>query len=218
MMRVCQAPEPATFDQKVRQPGLLAIAELAGQAPDVPRLAGRPFAQVATDRSEIRPDKFPDYWTRVLDELMEAYHEICAFCCFRIHPVTGGRSADHFVPKSRDWRAVYEWSNLRLCSTSINGRKWNNADMLDPFEIGEGWFQLELVGFQVMPNPALPAETRRAVDRTIQRLGLNASTLCKAREEDAENYWTGDVTERILDRESPFVAAELRRQNRLNVW
>ena len=42
MIPVTLAPEPPAFDKKVRQPGLRAIAELAGEQPDLPRTAGRP--------------------------------------------------------------------------------------------------------------------------------------------------------------------------------
>lgn len=41
------------------------------------------------------------------------------------------------------------------------------------------------------------------------------------REDDAERYWSRDISLKTLKRESPFVAAELHRQSRLNsgdVW
>src|ERR1700722_1881380 len=101
MIRVVPAREPGTFDSKVRVPGLRAIAEMVGEKP--PRSGGKRFPTVAKRRKDIPAEKFPPYWTEALDDLMTAYNGICAYSCFRIHPVTGSRSVDHMVAKSRAW-------------------------------------------------------------------------------------------------------------------
>ncbi|CAM5784599.1 hypothetical protein [Castellaniella caeni] len=220
MLPVLLAPEPKTFDQKVRQPGLRAIAEMVGKPPPYPRMSGKPYQQIACTEADIPPESLPSYWTEALDDLMSAYHEVCAYSCFRIHPVTGARSADHFAPKSRNWRAAYEWSNYRLCCSRLNARKNNLSTVLDPFEIGNEYFALELVGFQVIPGRAVvntDAELR--VRGTIARLGLN--DFRHQRAQDAECYWDRDYSLKALKRESPFVAYELHRQGRLNpgdIW
>jgi hypothetical protein len=218
---VTEAPKPARFDKEVRQPGLRAIAELVGKKPRPKRAHGHPFKKLKgiTRERDIPAEKLPSYWTSALDDLMAAYHEVCAYACFRIHPVTGGRSADHFAPKSRNWRLAYQWSNYRLCCQRMNARKNDFGTVLDPFKIKSGWFQLELLGFQVVPAKGLPQNTRKAVENTILRLGLNSFRA--EREKDAERYWNDDISLRVLKEESPFVAAELRRQQRLNkgdVW
>lgn len=214
MIRVPKARKPRNFDRDVRQPGLRAIAEMAGKPPQYPRTAGRPFRQIAARERDIPSSQFPAYWTDALDDLMDAYHEVCAYTCFRIHPVTGSRSVDHFAPKSRNWRKIYLWSNYRLCCTRINARKSDFGDVLDPFLIGDGWFHLELVGFQVFPNPNLPEDTRAAIQSTIDRLKLNDFRSYRA--QDAERYWSRGISLGVLQEESPFVAAELRRHGRLN--
>lgn len=227
MIPVAPAPKPATFDAKVRRPGQLAIAELCGKSPKVKRIAGRSFKKVpgAKREGDIPFDRFPAYWTRCLDELMSAYREICAYSCFRIHPVTGARSADHFVAKSMTWRRVYEWSNYRLCSSRMNARKNDAGTVLDPFAIQPDSFQLELLGFQVHPDRSLPVAKQLPIQQTIDRLGLNEFRHDRAR--DAERYWlrASDPKEgialRVLQEESPFVAYELYRQDRLNpgdIW
>ncbi len=215
MIPVARAAQPNDFDAKVRQPGLRAIAEMVGKASPYPRKAGRGFPKIAAAEDEIPSDAFPPFWTAALDDLMVAYHETCAYSCFRIHPVTGARAVDHFVPKSRSWRRVYEWSNYRLCAARMNARKGDFRGVLDPFEVREGWFHLELLGFQVVPNPKLPAPTRAKIQATIDRLGLN--DFARDREADAERYWDGSVRLGDLKRESPFVAYELHRQGRLRV-
>jgi hypothetical protein len=213
MIHVEPAPTPAEFDEAVRQPGLRALAEMVGEPPPVPRKAGRPYKKIADTREQIPSDRLPPYWTRCLDQLMAAYHEICAYSCFRIHPVTGSRSVDHMAPRSRAWNRAYEWANYRLACSLMNARKRDFGDVLDPFEVQDGWFVLELVGFQVLPAPGLDAAARQQVEDTIARLGLNDFRALRA--ERAEDYWSGDVSLAILTRESPFVARELRRQGRL---
>lgn len=212
MIRVVPVPEPATFDKTVRQPGLRAIAERVGEKP--PRNRGRRFSKVADSRNEIPSECFPSYWTHALDDLMIAYGRICAYSCFRIHPVTGSRSVDHMAPKSRAWDQVYEWSNYRLASSLLNARKQDFSDVLDPFLIGDDWFELELVGFQVKPAQQLDAEIRARALATIDRLGLNDFEFRSSRERDAQCYWDG-IPFRILAEESPFVARELKRQGQV---
>ena len=142
------------------------------------------------------------------------YNEVCAYSCFRIHPVTGSSSVDHMAPKSRAWDQVYEWHNYRLASLLMNARKSNFEDVIDPCEPIDGWFQLELVGFQVKPSRELASSERAAVLHTVARLGLNEPVMLKARESDAETYWAGEISFSHLRRESPFVARELERQGR----
>ncbi|HEX4607239.1 MAG TPA: hypothetical protein VH092_03455 [Urbifossiella sp.] len=212
MIRVARAEEPAAFEERVRTPGLRAIAEMVGEKPKRP--SGLRHKKVASRREDIPAALFPSYWTEVLGDLMTAYNRICAYSCFAIHPVTGAASADHFVAKARTWDKVYEWDNYRLACNRLNARKKDFTGLLDPFEIPDGWFQLELVGFQVIPNPALDGPTRSRVRHTIDTLKLD--DFRRGREADAENYWAKDVSLKILTQESPFVAKELRRQGRLN--
>lgn len=228
MIHVAPAEEPATFDATVRRRGLLAIAEMTGKPPPHRRTAGRSFKQRTrtvvqadgttveiniTQEVDLPSSEFPVYWTEALDDLMEAYGHVCAYSCFRIHPVTGSRSVDHMAPKSRAWDRVYEWTNYRLACSLLNARKREFDDVLDPFEVRNGWFVIDLVGFQVLPSRSLGASTRAQVQDTIDRLGLD--DFRSSRERDAENYWAGKVSFEVLMEESPFVAMELRRQNRL---
>ena len=216
MIRVAQASKPTDFDAKVRTPGLRALAEMVGEmvGEKQARGGGRRHQKIATSREDIPPEKFPPYWTEAIEDLMQAYHRICAYSCFAIHPVTGSASVDHFAPKSRSWDRVYEWENYRLACSRLNARKTNFTDLLDPFEVQDGWFQLELVGFQVIPNPSLDPLVREQVIHTIDTLDLN--DFCQEREIDSEEYWAKHVSLKILTQESPFVAKELRRQGRLN--
>lgn len=210
MIPVTTATEPSTFESQVRTPGLRAIAERVGEKPK--RTAGKAFTKLATRREDIPSSAFPTYWTLCIDDLMTAYDFICAYSCFRIHKVTGAASVDHMAPKSRRWDRVYEWTNYRLACSRMNARKNNFEDLIDPFEVQEDWFQLELVGFEVFANPTLDPVIRAKVETTVLRLRLN--DFSDDRATDAENYWSGEVSMKILQQESPFVAKELIRQGR----
>lgn len=230
MIHVEPAPEPAEFDAEVRVPGLRAVAEMVGKSPSPARTKGRAYTQRTSTvelpngskvkqsimREEDLPSsELPPYWTKCLDGLMAAYNEVCAYSCFRLHRVTGARSVDHFAPRSRAWDRVYEWTNYRLACSRLNARKRDFTDILDPFEVQTGWFRVELVGFQLIPDPGLNPEVACRIELTCERLGLNDYEHRQCRERDAERYWSGDVSLKVLREESPLVAFELSRQGRL---
>lgn len=201
MMRVTLAPEPDTFDERVRQPGLRALDRLA--------------RKLSVPKSDIPSSKLPDHWHRSLGDLLAAYNRICSYLCLYIPRGTGARSVDHMVPKSLAWDRTYEWDNYRLACSLMNSRKGDAVHVLDPFEVEDGWFVLELVAFQVLPAGGLADPTATRVEDTIERLRLNDEECCGAREEYAEEYWRENVTLDYVARRAPFVANELRRQNRL---
>ena len=199
MIRVAPAGEPAQFDEQVRQPGLALIAQLAAKA---------------GSEDAIPPRQFKPYWRRALDDLLASYNRTCSYLSLHIPRAVGAASVDHMVAKSTAWDQVYEWSNYRLACLLMNARK-GVADVLAPFEIGEGWFALELVEFQVVPGHGLPADVHARVVETIDTLRLSDRICCDARAAYAQDYWNGDVSLSYLRQRAPFVAMELERHGRL---
>src|SRR5882724_4451217 len=122
MIPVHAAPEPEDFDNKVRVPGLAALAELVGEPTGRTRRGPKRKAVYAR-REAIRWDSHASlsYWTEALDDLRERYHGRCAYLAIEIPLAVGWATVDHFVPKSHDWRLAYEWSNYRLCAGRVNG-------------------------------------------------------------------------------------------------
>ena len=221
MIQIMLATEPDGFDSLVRQPGLRSIAAKVGEKP-LPKRRGPPFKKIAETRDKIPPEEFKDYWREAIPDMMTAYKQICAYSCFRIHRITGAVSVDHMAPKSRRWDRVYEWSNYRLASSRMNARKNNFEDIIDPFEIQDGWFQLEDFGFGIRANPNLQQQDLIGrINETINRLKLNDEYHRTQRELDIEEYLIGKKGSTVplwkLEQESPFVALELRRQGRLRV-
>ncbi len=185
MIRVEPQPEPLNFDASVRQPGLEALAE-----------HGR---------------RLPAHWRRCLNDLHAAYRGICAYACIYIDKATGARSVEHFVAKSSDRQLAYEWSNYRLACSLVNSRKGAFDDVLDPFEIEDGWFVLEFLALQILPNPELDSDLTKQVQATIQRLGLDTQECRDARAEYFECYVRRHIDFHYLERKCPFVAKEMKR-------
>lgn len=212
MIRVEPAPEPESFDIEVRQPGLNALAALVGEP--VPTRTGPKREKIADHRDDIPAKSLYPYWRSANNDLLRAYRRICAYTSLYIHPVTGAHSVDHMVAKSNDWRHVYEWTNYRLACARVNSGKGVRSP-LDPFEIADGWFELELVGYQVLPGAAVQGPIRSQIEATIAILHLNDSDHRLARGQYAEDYLTSAITYDYLKRRAPFVAHELHRQGKL---
>ncbi|MDT3268631.1 hypothetical protein QNL75_26610 [Pseudomonas amygdali pv. morsprunorum] len=213
MIRLTLAKEPTEFDDQVRKPGLRALDEMVGNP--VARAAGKKFKVVAARKEDIKGSDFPAYWTEALPELLKSYGRLCAYTSFYIHKVTGSPSVDHSVAKTKDWRYAYEWTNYRLICSLMNSRK-GVKNLLDPIAIQDEWFELEFVGFQVVPRPGLDGPLVNIIQFTIDELGLNERACIEVRTEYAEVHWE-DQTARSWDRLSkqcPFVAREMERQGR----
>ena len=191
---------PLVLASVVRQRGRHAVSQLAQ------RFGGR---------DAIPASEFPPYWREVLPELLTGYGRICSYLCLYIPSGTGAPSVDHMVAKSTRWDQVYEWRNYRLACSLMNARKGVIASVLDPFEIEHGWFALELVDFHVVPGEGTPDDMVADVQGTIERLRLNDLICREARAEYAESYWDGQIRIDYLTRHAPFVARELRLQDRL---
>ncbi|MDE0003826.1 MAG: hypothetical protein OXQ29_14145 [Rhodospirillaceae bacterium] len=202
MMRVIPAPEPESFDKVVRQRGLRKLQSIAER-------------EYGGSMDAIPTSKFPPYWRDSLDDLPKAYHRICSSLCLYISRGTEARSVDHMVARDTAWNQAYEWSNFRLACSLMNARKGKAPFVLDPFQVKDGWFALELVEFQVLPGEGLAAPTVAAVKKTIRQLRLNDEECCGARAEYAEVYWQKEINIDYLGSHAPFVASELRRQDRL---
>jgi hypothetical protein len=134
--------------------------------------------------------------------------------CIYIEPVTGAASVDHMLPKSTSWQETYEWRNYRLACSLMNSRKNDYKDVLDPLEIGDDWFHLELVGYQVIPRTDLQPDDKTRVQATIDRLKLNDRDCLSIREEYASNYFQREISLGYLRRRAPFLAREIERQGK----
>lgn len=217
MIRLEIAPEPASFTENVRKPGENAMALLAGKQLPHAR-GGRPIELEKTVTRKGKKEKevksiadFP-YWQNCLDELHEAYKGICAYYCFRVEKGSLPH-VEHVVAKMRtDSELAYEWSNYRLACGQANTYKGESTDVLDPTEIEDGWFQIDLRTAEVHGDAAMPAEVKSMVTDTIERLRLDRAEALEVRKHALEHFRRGRVQLGFLELDHPFLAKELIRQ------
>ncbi len=220
MIPVALAPEPPDFDDRVRQPGLSAIDEFVGRPPRRKRTGPKrkqlvdEHQQPVTREEDIPANAFPPYWREVLPEMLVSYERRCAYLAMYIHPATGAPTVDHVLPKSYAWNEVYEWTNYRLCAAIINANKGALLTLVDPTEIGPGWFTLNLKTLHVEIGPSAPPAKHSPIRDTLPV--LNHKLCVSEREEYVRGYWLGSATGGFdlahLERRAPFVADELARQ------
>ena len=152
-----------------------------------------------------------NYWSAALEHLYAAYDRMCAYTTRElVH--TG--SVDHYRPKSKFPCLAYEWDNYRLARQAINRRKGESEEVLDPFQVREGWFTLELPSCLIKPGQGIASDTRKAVNSTINVLGLNRDErLVEERCRLLVSLADGHITLEFLDGHYPFLSLEVGRQN-----
>lgn len=193
MMRVDLKPEPPVFEDRVRKKGQRYLAK-------VPSPTKQQWAEHA-------------YWTDVKFALHDAYCGICNFVCHWIPPDTGSITVEHYKPKAKYPADAYEWANYRLMCGTLNGRKSDYEDVLDPFGITNGMFVLDFPSLFVKPSKEINAGLQARVKATIDRLKLNDEGTCiKARARYLKRYCLGEVDFPYLKSDAPFIAFELERQ------
>lgn len=200
MIPVQEQPEPKTFDTGVRKKGVAHLLK-----------KGYALDKALPEGATIEP-----YWRGAcLSDLHKAYGGVCAYLCVFVERCTGGASADHFVAKSALAGLSYEWRNFRLASSTMNSRKRDFADVLDPFTLAADWFRLELSTGHICPNPQLEAGSMRMVEVTIERLGLDDGICRDMRARWYQEYLEKQLTSDYLRNKSPFVWSEAQRQGLL---
>lgn len=187
MIPVRQAPEPAYFDARIRQPGRAFLSS--------------------------HPDKEPrPLWVLAGDDMRRHYKRTCAYHC---HRIVGG-TIDHFLPKGKHRALAYEWSNYRLCSDAANRAKAAKVGLVDPFKVGWSWFAIAFPQCDVVLGDALPTAMQADARFTIEALHLNAESLVEDRAQMVSHFRDGDVKLKFLKEHRPFLAAEVERQGAAN--
>jgi hypothetical protein len=122
-------------------------------------------------------------------------------------------TVDHFLSVKNHRERTYEWANYRYASSSINSIK-KNADesILDPFEIGRGWFEILLPSLQMRCTAAIPAEYRGKAEYTLKRLKLrDGESMIRWRESWYALYRDGRLTLDGLRMVAPLIAEAIER-------
>ena len=191
MIPVQSKPEYPDFDAQVRQ-------------------RGQAFLQ-RNPSPNSREFRKHNYWTMALGNLYEAYDRVCAYTS---RELTHSGSVDHYRPKSKHPHLAYEWDNYRLARQTINARKGESEEVVDPFIVQQGWFTLDLPSCLIKPGQGLSREIRSKVNSTINTLGLNRDEgLVGERCSLLINLADGHVTLDYLNQHYRFLYIEVVRQD-----
>jgi hypothetical protein len=189
MIQVVEQPEYPGFNAEVRVPGAAFLANNPNPTSD--------------------QFKKKNFWQKASKELHAAYSGVCAYTAIYL-PDQG--SVDHFFPKTTHPQLAYEWSNYRLASGRVNSRKGNQANILDPFEVQNDWFFLDIPACLLRANPNLPKPLRTRISGTINSLGLNDENYADERCNILVLFAGAHVSCDFLQQRYPFLAKELTRQ------
>ncbi|HSN98225.1 MAG TPA: hypothetical protein VLS89_08000 [Candidatus Nanopelagicales bacterium] len=187
MIRVAPTPEPAEFDARVRQPGRAWL-----------------------ERSEGRT--MASYWRRAARDLRRAFHDRCGYTAMWL---SAPGTVDHFVSRDEDRGLAYEWSNLRYAAGWINSAKntLRAEQVLDPFEVGDGWFEILLPSCQMVMTAQCPPAYRERGRTMLKRLRLgDGEDVVSYRQEWYRMYLEGELTLEGLERKAPLIARAVKRQ------
>lgn len=199
MIPVKAQPEPAAFDADVRKKGLVYLQK-----------HGFLLDQPLPPNANIEP-----YWRACLTDLHRAYGGVCAYVGVFFERVMGGGSVDHFIAKSTNAGLAYEWDNYRLACSTMNSRKRDYNDVLDPFRLAPDLFRLQLSTGHIYPNPTLDAVPMRIVEETIERLGLDDPQCREMRARWYQDYLEHQLPSDYLKNKAPFIWSEACRQGLL---
>lgn len=121
-------------------------------------------------------------------------------------------TVDHFESWDSAPHLAYEWNNLRYCSQWLNSAK-RGSRVLDPFEIGEGWFEILLPSLQLVITEAVPPAHRALAEETLRRLPIASDErVIRQRRHWYRLYQEGHLSFEGLRRAAPLIAAAVEKQ------
>ena len=177
MIHFIPPSEPYEFGGKVRQPGTEWLAN---------NPTGRPR----------------DYWSHCKWALAEGFRNLCAYSAM-YEPVG---TIDHYRSTNTHRHLAYEWSNYRYASSWINSSK-QDAEVLDPFQVEDGWFEIILPSLQLVLTKEVPPEKQQLAQYTLARLHLrDDERVIRQRREWYAMYQRGGFSLEELERKAPLIA------------
>jgi hypothetical protein len=186
VIKVKAVPKPESFDVEARQPGEQWLA-------------------ANTTAKQAKP-----LWAPFRIDLEKGFGSLCGYSAMRDQ--TGG-TVDHYRSFKNFRHLAYEWSNYRFASSLMNAIKQNADDaVLDPYEIGDGWFEIILPSLQMQVTSAVPEELRERAEATLDRLKLrHDERIIRWRGSWYALYQEGKLTLDGLDDVAPLIAEAVRK-------
>jgi hypothetical protein len=187
MIPVAKVDEPAGFDVKVRKTGQIWLTSTPGVR---------------------RPRPFLNAYIGALNK---GFHGLCGYAAM-LDP-TGG-TVDHYLSYKHHPNLAYEWTNYRFAAATLNSSKKNADDaVLDPFEVGAGWFEIILPSLQLCLTDRVPAGQRKKAEYTLKRLRLrDGEGVIRWRQTWYEMYQRGKLSLEGLREVAPLIAEAVERE------
>jgi len=169
--------------------------------------------QAGTDWLTANPNcKRPrDFWSPFRHALADGFSNRCGYGAMWIASGT----VDHFVSCDEDKSLAYEWSNYRYVDGWVNSSKSKkpSADILDPFDVGNGWFEILLPSMQLVLTDAIPPAFREKAEKTLAQLPIrDDERILRTRREWYRMYEDGELTLEGLRKKAPLIAAAVEKQ------
>ena len=183
MIHFDTVPKPQDFEKLVEQPGAKWLEE---------NRAGRP----------------KELWSAFKPELADGFNNLCAYTAM-YEPVG---TVDHFVSCNEDRNRAYDWSNYRYSAAWVNSSKsnLNSGQILDPFRVENGWFEVLLPSLQLVVCDDIPPEYWDRAEFILTRLHLgHDERVIRQRREWYRMYQDGELSLVGLKRKAPLIAAAI---------
>jgi hypothetical protein len=152
-----------------------------------------------------------DLWTAYRHVLETGFEGLCGYAAM-LDP-TGG-TVDHYLSWKNHRHLAYEWSNFRFASDSMNKSKgtWDEA-ILDPYDVGPGWFEIILPSLQLQVTDRVPAALREKAIFTINKLKLrDGEKVVRWRRYWYALYQQGRLDIDGLEEVAPLIAEAVRKK------
>jgi hypothetical protein len=154
-----------------------------------------------------------DFWSQFKPLLAEVFHNRCGYAAM-YEPIG---TIDHYLSCKNHPELAYEWDNYRFASSWINSSKQDVDDqVLDPFLVEDGWFEILLPSLQLVMTDAIPDTELERATFTLERLHLRDSeTIIRQRQSWYEMYQQGKLPLDGLEQVAPLIARAIRKQGKL---
>jgi hypothetical protein len=182
-------PKPDGFEERVENRGAAWLAA---------NPVGRPRA----------------FWGEFRHSLADAFGSLCAFSAM-FEPVG---TVDHFVSVDEDRSRTYDWTNYRFCAPWLNSSKLKlrSTQLIDPFDVTNEWFEVQLPSLQLVLTDQVPANERGRAQFVLDRLHLgHDERVVRQRREWYRMYEVGEIDLPGLARKAPLIAAAIRKRQGL---
>lgn len=186
MIHFDRVPKPAHFEERAEQPGAAWL------------------------RAHPDAERPRDYWSTFKPQLADGFGRLCAYSAM----FDGVGTVDHFVSLNEDRSRAYDWSNYRYAAAWINSSKLNlrSTEVLDPFEVEDGWFELLLPSLQLVVSKSVPESLRERAEFVLDRLHLrDDERVVRQRRAWYQMYLERKLTLEGLVQMAPLVARAVKK-------